>query len=112
MEPTPDPFPDPGPRAARRRFGVRKATLRCRKGDGFAAENVGIQYTDLDLSTKAGQDQLERRIDGAAREACGMDKVVTGRFTPSTAQRRCYRDTKASVGEQVAQMIARETPRG
>lgn len=77
-----------------------------------AAENVGIQYTDLDLSTKAGQDQLERRIDGAAREACGMDKVVTGRFTPSTAQRRCYRDTKASVGEQVAQMIARETPRG
>ena len=77
-----------------------------------AEDSVGIKYSDLDLSTRAGQQKLDRRIDSAAREACGMDRVQTGRFTPSTAQRECYQKTKASVGEQVAQMIARDTPRG
>jgi UrcA family protein len=77
-----------------------------------AAESVGIQYADLDLSTKDGQEKLERRIDSAARTACGMDKVVTGRFTPSTAQRTCYRETKTSVHDQIAQAIARGNTRG
>ena len=77
-----------------------------------AEGSASVKYSDLDLTTKAGQAKLERRIDSAAREACGMDRVQTGRFTPSTAQRECYQKTKASVGEQVAQMIARDTPRG
>ena len=80
-----------------------------------AAETTGsvaIEYADLDLSTKAGQDRLDRRIDSAARSACGMDRVVTGRFTPSTAQRECYAQTKTSVHEQVAEMIARDSNRG
>jgi UrcA family protein len=77
-----------------------------------AAETVGVKYADLDLSTKAGQDQLERRIDSAARAACGMDEIRTGRFTTSTAQRQCYRQTKASVHEQVAETIARDSSRG
>ena len=77
-----------------------------------AAETVDVKYADLDLATKAGQDQLERRIDSAARSACGMDKVRTGRLTPSTGVRQCYQQTKASVHEQVAQMIARGNSRG
>lgn len=78
----------------------------------LAETTVDVKYADLDLSTKAGQDKLERRIDSAAREACGMSEVRTGRFTPSTAQRQCYQQTKASVGEQVAQTIARDNTRG
>ena len=77
-----------------------------------AAETVGVKYSDLDLSTRAGQQKLERRIDSAARTACGMDEVRTGRFTPSTAQRQCYAQTKASVHDQVAEMIARDSNRG
>jgi len=77
-----------------------------------AAESAGVAYADLDLSTKAGQDLLERRIDSAAREACSMDEIRTGRFTPSTAQRRCYRETKASVHARVAAAIARNDRRG
>jgi UrcA family protein len=77
-----------------------------------AGTSVGVKYSDLDLSTQAGQQKLERRIDSAAREACGMDEVRTGRFTPSTAQRQCYQQTKASVGEQVAQAIAGGNSRG
>ena len=77
-----------------------------------AGTSVGVKYSDLDLSTRAGQQKLARRIDGAAREACGMDEVRTGRFTPSTAQRQCYQQTKASVHDQVAATIARDRRRG
>jgi UrcA family protein len=77
-----------------------------------AETSVGVKYSDLNLSTKEGQDRLERRIDSAARSACGMDRVVTGRFTPSTAQRECYAQTKAQVHDQVAATIARGNSRG
>lgn len=77
-----------------------------------AAEPVAVRYSDLDLSTAAGQARLERRIDSAARAACNLDEIRTGRFTPSTAQRQCYQQTKASVHEQVAEMIARDNSRG
>ena len=77
-----------------------------------AAETVDIKYADLDLSTRAGQDKLERRIHNAARSACGMDEVRTGRVSTTTAQRQCYEQTKASVHEQVAETIARGSSRG
>ena len=77
-----------------------------------ASTSVGVKYSDLDLSTRDGQQKLERRIDSAARSACGMDEVRTGRFTPSTAQRQCYTQTKASVHDQIAEAIARDGSRG
>jgi UrcA family protein len=77
-----------------------------------AGTSVAVKYADLDLSTRAGQQKLERRIDSAARSACGMDQVQTGRLTPSTAQRQCYAQTKASVHDQVAETIARDSNRG
>ena len=76
------------------------------------AESVTVQYSDLDLSSARDQQILQRRIDSATREACGMDKVVTGRISQSTAQRQCYAQTKTAVGDQVAQSIARENTRG
>ena len=77
-----------------------------------AGTSVNVKYADLDLSTHAGQQKLERRIDSAARSACAMDEIRTGRFTPSTAQRQCYAQTKASVHAQVAEAIARDGSRG
>ena len=72
-----------------------------------SSEQAGIQYTDLDLTTKAGQAKLDRRIDSAAKSACGMDRVVTGRVTPSTEARACYERAKATAHEQVAAAVAR-----
>ena len=34
-------------------------------------EEVKVSYGDLDLSTAAGQDELEMRVHGAAQEVCG-----------------------------------------
>ena len=70
-----------------------------------------VRYADLDLSTEAGQEQLERRIDSAARTACGMDEIRTGRVAVDRAA-PCYEQTKANVHEQVAETIARGSSRG
>ena len=74
--------------------------------------SVAVKFSDLDLSTSAGQAQLERRIDNAARSACGMDEVRSGSRLPSNEARRCYVETKASVHEQIAEAIARNNDRG
>ena len=77
-----------------------------------AETSIGVKYSDLNLSTKEGQDRLERRIDNAAREACGMDRIPTGSHMPTLASRRCYTETKAQVHNQVAETIARGNSRG
>jgi UrcA family protein len=74
--------------------------------------SVGVKYSDLDLSTRAGQAALERRIHSAARSVCGMDRVPTGSHMPSLAARRCYDETKTRVHAQVAETIARSAGRG
>lgn len=72
-----------------------------------APEAVTVRHSDLDLSTEAGQAQLERRIDRAARAACGLNEVSTGTRLPTGFARQCYNDAKARVHEQVAEAIAR-----
>ena len=73
-----------------------------------AAETVAVQYADLDLSTSAGQAQLDRRIDNAARSICGSDTAIVGTRLRSNDARKCYEQAKARVHEQVAQAIERD----
>jgi UrcA family protein len=74
--------------------------------------SVAVRYADLDLSTTAGQVQLERRIDRAVRSICGSDRLPTGSRLPSPGTRQCYDETKARVHAQVAEAIARGDERG
>lgn len=74
--------------------------------------STAVRYTDLDLSTVAGQEQLDRRIDVAARAACGMDTVRTDTRVPSPSAQRCYDEARSSVNRQVAELIARDKARG
>lgn len=77
-----------------------------------APATVAVKYSDLNLSTDAGQRQLERRIDAAARSICEVDSALTGTRLQSTEARKCYQDTRARVHEQVAELIARDNSRG
>ena len=70
---------------------------------------LAVKYSDLNLATEAGQAQLERRIDKAARSVCMVDDVTTGSRLRSSEGRQCYEETKARVHEQIAQAIARDT---
>lgn len=74
--------------------------------------SVMVRYGDLDLSTRTGQERLERRLDRAARSACGMTRIRIGPDVPSSEARRCYEQSKARAHQRLAEVIARENARG
>jgi UrcA family protein len=69
------------------------------------AESIAVEYGDLDLATEHGQQVLERRIDIAARQTCGLDAVKTGRVSPSTAARKCYKAARAELDRKFAMVV-------
>jgi UrcA family protein len=69
------------------------------------AENVNVTYSDLNLSTVAGQKELSQRIERAARSVCGVDAPRTGSRLPDSAARSCFEMAKARAGEQVAARV-------
>ena len=67
-----------------------------------------VQYKDLDLSTAAGQAQLENRLDDAARAVCGMDQIQTGTRIRSREARDCYAGAKAQLSKQIATLVEKQ----
>lgn len=74
---------------------------------------VKVSYSDLDLTTIEGQRTLERRLDAAARSACGYEQQVTGTRLPSSRVRNCYKQAQAKARNVMATAIenAREDGR-
>jgi UrcA family protein len=70
----------------------------------FAA-TTQVTYKDLDLSTAEGQQQLQSRIEKAARSVCTVDRPTTGTHLSSTVDRKCYKQAVAQVREQVASAV-------
>ncbi len=70
-----------------------------------ADEAIGVRFADLDLTSQAGQRTLDRRIDKAARQVCGIDDVVTGTRVRSREAQTCFdqavRSTRASVARAI-----------
>lgn len=54
-----------------------------------------VSYADLDLSTSAGQARLERRIQAAVRDVCGMAPSFD--LARRQAVRECVAETRANV---------------
>ncbi len=69
---------------------------------------ASVRYSDLDLSTKQGQDRLHARLRGAARDVCGMDIRNPGTTLPSGDARACYVETMQSFEREVAAVIDQE----
>lgn len=63
-----------------------------------------VQTSDLDLSSQSGQRALDRRLNQAVKEVCGIasDVDVAGK----NDVRRCRAETLASLAEQRDQRIA------
>lgn len=53
---------------------------------------VSVSYADLDLSSEAGQEIFDRRIDRAIEQVCGS---LTGRPTFDASVRSCQLETQA-----------------
>lgn len=77
---------------------------------------TGVTYQDLDLSTEAGQAELTRRIEYAARQVCGMGEREVGSNIVSRETRTCFRDAKRQLEQHfapvISQVIARQNNAG
>ena len=76
------------------------------------APTVGVRYSDLDLTSEAGQNELDNRLERAAREVCGMnEKHVGSRIIPQHS-RECYREARRELDVQFAQLVSRKSAGG
>lgn len=61
------------------------------------ARTAEVRYADLNLSTAAGQAELDRRIESAARRACVIEAPGTSRFEDRAQLIRCKSEVRAQV---------------
>jgi UrcA family protein len=69
------------------------------------AKDVAVSYGDLNLSSIDGQKTLERRLDRAAKKACGYDVAVTSTRMSSPKTMDCMNKAKAQAQTTVATLI-------
>lgn len=78
----------------------------------IAGESITVEYKDLDLTTKAGQQTLDNRLDSAAKQVCGMNEQRTGTRIASRSARECYDSAKTQLNDQIAALVAKEARGG
>lgn len=69
------------------------------------ATQIKVAYKDLDLTTSEGQRTLDRRLDAAAREACGYSEGVTGTRLRSSQATTCYKQARAKAKDVMASAV-------
>jgi UrcA family protein len=76
----------------------------------MAAERAAhVAYHDLDLTSEAGQAELQQRLDKAARKVCRFED--DGQVSTPADENACYRATREKVDVQVAYLTS-DTQRG
>ena len=64
--------------------------------------SVKVSYADLNLEKKAGAQVLYRRLQNAAKQACGIRSFrVEGSLSNIAESRRCYRGALSAAVEQI-----------
>lgn len=71
-----------------------------------AQRSVEVRYSDLDLTTTEGADELDRRLAKAAKSVCRFDDVSTGTRIASREARACYKKTLEQLESHVAAAVA------
>lgn len=69
------------------------------------AKTTEVHYKDLDLTTATGQNQLQARLEKAARSVCRVERPATGTHIEGSVDRACYRQALAETRERVAAVI-------
>lgn len=64
-----------------------------------------VQTADLDLSSKAGQRALDRRLSQAAKEVCGAASVVD--IAGKNEVRRCRAETLGQLASERNERVAK-----
>lgn len=82
-------------------FGLACTTTPAFAGDGEKM-SMKIELSDINLSTAAGQELLDKRIERAARTVCRVTDVKTGTRIMNQDARACLAKARANAREQVA----------
>ncbi len=61
------------------------------------ARTAEVRYADLNLGSAAGQAELDRRIESAARRVCVIEGPGTSRFEDRSQLMRCKAEVRAQV---------------
>ena len=72
-------------------------------------QSVDIHYGDLDLTSAEGQQQLDLRLDRAARKVCRVNETTTGTYLRSPQSRECYRAARRDLARQYAEVMNRKS---
>jgi len=72
-------------------------------------QSVGIHYGDLDLTSAEGQQQLDIRLERAARKVCRINETTTGTYLRSAQSRECYRAARRDLERQYAEVVNRKS---
>ncbi len=70
------------------------------------ADQISVSYKDLDLTTAQGQSTLARRLDVAARNACGYQGGMTGSRIAPRAATECYKQAQARAKDSMASLVS------
>jgi UrcA family protein len=65
------------------------------------AQETTVRYADLDLSSVAGQAELERRIESATRQICRGEAITGTRIVDQDEVARCKSDVRAQISAQL-----------
>lgn len=86
-------------------FAVAAAVATIATSTPVLANEVSVSYKDLDLSTPEGQDKLAKRLDAAARDACGLSAARTGTRMPSRSATECYKQAQTRSKNTMATIL-------
>ncbi|WP_374528860.1 UrcA family protein [Novosphingobium sp.] len=64
-------------------------------------QTAAVRYADLDLSSKAGKLELERRISGAERQLCKSEREVGSHFSNRHEVATCKAQVRAQVNTAI-----------
>jgi UrcA family protein len=61
------------------------------------AQETTVRYADLDLSSAAGQAEMERRIENATRQVCRAEPISGTRIVDMDEVERCRDEVRAQI---------------
>lgn len=64
-------------------------------------QTSAVRYGDLDLSSHAGKQELERRISGAQRQLCKSEREVGSHFTNRHEVASCKTQVRTQVNAAI-----------
>ena len=82
------------------------ATSPVMAADNTETATATVRYDDLRLGTPQGQKRLERRLNQAARQVCGMNEQRSGTRIRPAEETQCYRQARATAMQRYASLVA------